>query len=69
MNLYIFSKDAGVVGLIVKWGIFKKIDKSNAKNAAAINYKMGSIYWIGQLELNEYYHHANWVKQNIRLSR
>jgi hypothetical protein len=21
--------------------------------------------WIGQLELNEYYHHANWVKQNI----
>jgi hypothetical protein len=28
---------------MVKWEIFKKTDKSNAKNVDAINYKMGSI--------------------------
>jgi hypothetical protein len=36
-------------------GDIQKTDKSNAKNVDAINYKMGPIYWIGQLELNEYY--------------
>jgi hypothetical protein len=26
-------------------------------------------YWIGKLELNEYYSHSDWVKQKIGPSR
>jgi hypothetical protein len=49
---------------MVKWEIFKKkINRTQRKLMLLII--RWDPYWIGKLELNEYYYHADWVKQKI----